>query len=69
MVTSESDQTRKCRALLGRTRLVGMRMRSTAQKKVVAFLDLLECIRIVIPISGVSTSISAYCLDSQVLTK
>jgi hypothetical protein len=48
VVTSKSDQTRQCLALLRRTRLVGMGVRCAAQKEVVAFFDLLERIRVVI---------------------
>lgn len=49
MVTSKCDKSRQGRALLGRARLVCMSVWWAAQKKVVAFFDLLKSIRVVVP--------------------
>lgn len=54
VVTSESDHTGECLAVLGRTRLVGVGVGSAAQEQVVALLNLLEGIGIVIPKSPIN---------------
>ena len=50
MVTTQCDQPWQCLALLGRTRLRGMSERCTGEEQVVAFLNLLECIGIVVSV-------------------
>ena len=55
VVTSKSDQTRECFSLLGWAGLVSMGVRCAAQEEVVAFLDLLERVRIVVPFHYVNT--------------
>lgn len=57
VVASQSDQTWQCSALLGRTGLVGMSMRCTAQKKAVALFDLLKRISVVVPVTASVKSI------------
>jgi hypothetical protein len=52
MITAQSDDTRQSLAGLADARLVGGCGRSTGQKQIVAFFDLLKCVVVVVRCDG-----------------
>lgn len=69
VVTSESDQARQCGSLLGWAGLVGMSVWCAAKEKVVAFLNLLERKRVVVPriwsVLSFLIAVTSQCLRSD----